>query len=162
MSQRRRSYAPPRWLKPLNIAFLLLRRLGGMSALYVLTVPGRSTGRPRAPPVTVVTVDRDRCLLEGFPGADWARYVRAAGGFAELSIGSRTEHVHLKEVAPPDAIAVLRQWPLRAAAGARIMRDAGVVDDVTPDAFAALAGNSTLFQARTLSTIRHTDRKEST
>ena len=48
MSHRRRSSAPPRWLKPLNIAFLLLRRLGGMSALHVLTVPGRSTGRPRA------------------------------------------------------------------------------------------------------------------
>jgi hypothetical protein len=162
MSQRRRTYAPPRWLKPLNIAFLLLRRLGGMSTLYVLTVPGRGTGRPRATPVTVVTVDGSRYLLEGFPGADWARNVRAAGGFAELSIGSLTEHVHLEEVAPPDAIAVLRQWPLRAAIGARIMRDAGVVDDITPDAFATLAGNCTLFQAHTLSTIRHTDRKEST
>jgi hypothetical protein len=133
-----------------------------MSALYVLSVPGRGTGRPRATPVTVVTVDGEGYLLEGFPGADWVRNVRAAGGFAELSIGSRTEHVHLEEVAPPDAIAVLRQWPLRAATGARIMRDAGVVDDVTPDAFAALAGNCTLFQAHTLSTIRHTDSKEST
>jgi hypothetical protein len=133
-----------------------------MSALYVLSVPVRGTGRPRATPVTVVTVDGEGYLLEGFPGADWVRNVRAAGGFAELSIGSRTEHVHLEEVAPPDAIAVLRQWPLRAATGARIMRDAGVVDDVTPDAFAALAGNCTLFQAHTLSTIRHTDSKEST
>jgi hypothetical protein len=162
MSHRRRSYAPPRWLKPLNIAFLLLRRFGGMSALYVLTVPGRSTGRSRATPVTVVTVDGDRYLLEGFPGADWARNVRAAGGFAELSMGSRTEHVHLEEVAPPDAVAVLRQWPLRAATGARIMRDAGVVDDVTPGAFATLAGKCTLFQAHTLGAIQHADSDENT
>jgi hypothetical protein len=42
------------------------------------------------------------------------------------------------------------------------MRDAGVVDDVTPDAFAALAGSCTLFQAHALSAIHHTDRNEST
>jgi hypothetical protein len=143
---RLRTYAPPRWLKPLNFAFLVLRRLGGMSTLSVLTVPGRSTGRPRATPVTVVTISGDRYLLEGFPDADWARNVRAAGGLAELSVGGSTEHVHLKEVAPPAAIAVLRQWPLRAVTGARIMRDAGVVDDVTPDAFAALAGKCTVFR----------------
>lgn len=82
--------------------------------------------------------------------------------FAELSIGSRIEHVQLEEVAPPDAIAVLRQWPLRAATGARIMRDAGVIDDVTPDAFATLAGKCTLFQVHNLSTIRHRDSNEST
>jgi deazaflavin-dependent oxidoreductase (nitroreductase family) len=117
------SQKPPRWLKPLNAAFLLMRRFGGMSTLHVLTVTGRRTGRPRSTPVTVVTVDDKRYLLEGFPGADWAANVRAANGYAQLSVGGRIEHVDLIELDPTDAV-VLRHWPQQAATGARIMRDA--------------------------------------
>lgn len=147
---RRGSYepgqAPPRWLKPLNTAFLLMRRFGGMSTLHVLTVPGRVTGRPRSTPVTVVTVDNDRYLLEGFPGADWAANVGAARGHARLSVGDRVEHVELIELDPTDAIVVLRHWPEKAATGARIMRDSGIVDDITPDAVADLAGKCSVFR----------------
>jgi hypothetical protein len=139
-------HAPPRWLKPLNSAFLLIRRFGGMPTLHVLTVAGRATGRPRSTPVTVVTVNNNRYLLEGFPGADWAANARAANGRAQLSVGDRIEHVHLIELDTPDAVVVLRHWPRQAATGARIMRDAGIIDDITPDAFAELAGRCTVFR----------------
>jgi deazaflavin-dependent oxidoreductase (nitroreductase family) len=148
------SQKPPRWLKPLNAAFLLMRRFGRMSTLHVLTVTGRRTGRPRSTPVTVVTVDDNRYLLEGFPGADWAANVRAANGYAQLSVGGRIEHVDLIELDPTDAV-VLRHWPQQAATGARIMRDAGVVDDITPDAFADLAGRCTVFRVHTAAPPEH-------
>jgi deazaflavin-dependent oxidoreductase (nitroreductase family) len=157
--KRTRTYEPsqklPRWLKPLNAAFLLMRRFGRMSTLHVLTVTGRRTGRPRSTPVTVVTVDDKRYLLEGFPGADWAANVRAANGYAQMSVGGRIEHVDLIELDPTDAIVVLRHWPQQAATGARIMRDAGVVDDITPDAFADLAGRCTVFRVHTAAPPEH-------
>ncbi len=123
-----------------------MRRFGGMPTMHVLTVTGRVTGRPRSTPVTVVTLDDKRYLLEGFPGADWAANVRAAEGRARLSAGDRAEHVLLIELDPADAIVVLRHWPEHAATGARIMRDAGVVDDITADAFADLVGKCTVFR----------------
>lgn len=74
------SVKPPRWLKPLNKALLALRAVGGLRELPVLTVAGRCSQKPRRTPLTVLTLDGCRYVLEGFPGADWARNVRAARG----------------------------------------------------------------------------------
>jgi deazaflavin-dependent oxidoreductase (nitroreductase family) len=126
-----------------------------MPSLHVLTVTGRASGRPRSTPVTVVTVNNNRYLLEGFPGADWAANVRAANGRAQLSVGDRIEHIDLIELDPPDAVIVLRHWPRQAATGARIMRDAGIIDDLTPDAFAELAGRCTVFRVHTAAPPDH-------
>lgn len=138
--------APPRWLKPLNRVFLLLRRIGVMKDLNVLTVAGRRSGKPRSTPLTVVELDGIRFLLEGFPGADWARNVRAIGGKAELAANGTTENVRLVELDAEAAVPVLRQWPEHAVDGSKIMKDAGIVDDVTADAFAALAGRCAVFR----------------
>jgi deazaflavin-dependent oxidoreductase (nitroreductase family) len=138
---------PPRWLKPMNKVFLALRRTGlGMKELPVLTVPGRRTGKPRSTPLSVLEHEGQRYLLEGFPGADWARNVRAAGGRATLSTVQRREEVRLVELDPQDALPVLRLWPVRLADGAKIMADAGVVDAVTPEAFEAVAGRCAVFR----------------
>ncbi|MCX5041599.1 nitroreductase/quinone reductase family protein [Aldersonia sp. NBC_00410] len=140
---------PPRWLKPLNRVLLLVRRVGAMRDLPVLTVAGRRSGKPRRTPLTVVTLDGVRYVLEGFPGADWARNVRAAGGIADLSVGKTVERVRLVELDSAAATPVLRAWPVQAADGAKIMKDAGVVDAVTPDAFATLAGRCAVFRVET-------------
>src|SRR5258708_20673913 len=95
-----RRHAPPRWLKPLNTAFLLIRRFGGRPTLHVLTVSGRVTGRPRSTPITIVTVNNNRYLLEGFPGADWAANVKAANERAQLSLGDRVDHLHFINLYP--------------------------------------------------------------
>ncbi|TQM45501.1 nitroreductase/quinone reductase family protein [Pseudonocardia cypriaca] len=141
---------PPRWLKPMNKVFLALQRLGlGMRELPVLTVPGRKSGKPRSTPLSVLEHEGQRYLLEGFPGADWARNVRAAGGRATLSTGKRREEVRLVELDRHDALPVLRLWPVRLADGAKIMADAGVVEAVTPEAFEKVAGRCGVFRVET-------------
>jgi deazaflavin-dependent oxidoreductase (nitroreductase family) len=138
---------PPRWLKPLNKVLLAVQRLGlGMKELPVLTVPGRKSGKPRSTPLSVLEHEGQRYLLEGFPGADWARNVRAANGLATLTTGKRRGPVRLVELDPQEALPVLRLWPVRLADGAKIMADAGVVAAVTPEAFEAVAGRCAVFR----------------
>ena len=131
----------------MNKVFLALRRVGlGMKDLPVLTVPGRKSGKPRSTPLSVLEHEGHRYLLEGFPGADWARNVRAADGRATLTTGKRREQVRLVELEARDALPVLRLWPVRLADGAKIMADAGVVAAVTPEAFEAVAGRCGVFR----------------
>jgi deazaflavin-dependent oxidoreductase (nitroreductase family) len=138
---------PPRWLKPMNKVFLALRRTGlGMKDLPVLTVPGRKSGKPRSTPLSVLEHEGQRYLLEGFPGADWARNVRAAGGRATLATGRSSEQVRRVQLDAQEALPVLRLWPVRIADGAKIMADAGVVEAVTPEAFEAVAGRCGVFR----------------
>ena len=145
-----RTVTPPRWLKPMNKVFLLLQRFGGMKELPVLIVPGRKSGKPRRTPLTAVTLDGRRYLLEGCPGADWARNVRAADGLAQLSIRGDVTDVRLVELPADQAVPVLRAWPERSGSdGPKMMKDAGVVTDVTPAAFAAVAGRCGVFRIDT-------------
>lgn len=138
---------PPRWLKPMNKVFMTLSKTGlGMKELPVLTVAGRTSGKPRSTPLSVLDLNAERYLLEGFPGADWARNVRAADGRASLRIGTQNEEVHLIEVDDEEALTVLRVWPDRMADGAKIMLDAGVVTDLTPEAFEAVVGRCGVFR----------------
>jgi deazaflavin-dependent oxidoreductase (nitroreductase family) len=137
---------PPSWLKDLNEDLMEQQRLGtGMADLPVLTVPGRRSGQPRRTPLTVLDLDGQRYLLGGFPGADWVQNVRAAGA-GTLSVGSEHERVKLVELAPADALPVLRAWPAATPDGAEMMRDAGVIADVTPEAFEAVAGICPVFR----------------
>jgi hypothetical protein len=139
--------APPRWLRPLNAILLVARRLGvgWTKELPVLVLPGRRTGKLRHTPVSVLDLDGQRYLLAGWPGADWAANARAAGT-GTLVVGRREERVRLVELSPADAVPVLRAWPDRIPQGAKIMRDGGVVPDLEPDSFAALAGRCAAFR----------------
>ncbi|MEO9328920.1 nitroreductase/quinone reductase family protein [Gordonia aurantiaca] len=142
-----RRITPPRWLKPMNKTFLFLQRFGAMKELPVLIVPGRKSGRPRRTPLTIGEFNGQRYLLEGFPGADWAQNVRAAHGLAQLSIRGEVTDVRLTELPADEAVPVLRAWPdLAGSDGPRLMKDAGVVSDVTPEAFAAVAGRCGVFR----------------
>lgn len=137
---------PPAWLKGLNEQLMEQQRDGtGMHDLPVLTVPGRRSGEPRRSPLTVLELDGERYLLGGFPGADWIRNVRAAGG-GTLSVGAHHEKVQLVELEADEAVPILRAWPAAAPDGAEMMRDAGVVADTTPDAFADVAGICPVFR----------------
>ena len=139
--------APPRWLKPMNAVLLVARRLGlgWTREMPVLVLPGRKTGKLRRTPVTPLDLDGQRYLVAGFPGADWAANARAAG-VGILAVGRRTERVRLVELSSAAAEPVLRAWPVRIPQGAKIMRDGGVVADLEPDTFAALAGRCAVFR----------------
>jgi deazaflavin-dependent oxidoreductase (nitroreductase family) len=143
----RKSGTPPPWLKPMNKVLMAAQRVGlGMKELPVLTVPGRRSGRPRRTPLTVLDLDGRRYLLQGYPGADWVANVRAAGNLGTLSVGRRSERVRLVELAAAEALPVLRIWPVRVPQGAKIMKDSGVIDDISPAAFEALVGRCAVFE----------------
>jgi deazaflavin-dependent oxidoreductase (nitroreductase family) len=94
----------------INSLFRLMTRLGlGASYRYILTVPGRKTGRLYSTPVDVIEVTGDRWLVAGYGPVSWVRNARAAGSVT-LSRGGRSEKFRVVEVAAQAAIPVLRAY----------------------------------------------------
>lgn len=145
MSDRTR-IAAPAWLKDMNEDLMAQQRAGTLPYdLPILTVAGRRSGRPRHTPLGVLELDGSRYLLGGYPAADWIRNVRAAG-YGTLTVDGGTEAVRVIEVGLDEAIPVLRAWPSHSPDGVEMMRDAGVVRDVTPDALVEAAGICPVFR----------------
>jgi deazaflavin-dependent oxidoreductase (nitroreductase family) len=137
---------PPWWLKPMNKVFMSIVRLGLIKdGPVVLTVPGRTSGKPRATPVTPFTVDGKRYVVGGFPGADWVRNVRAAD-VATLTQGKRSELVHPVELPADEARPLLRAFPTLVPTGVSFMKNAGLVTEGRPEEFEALAGRCAVFR----------------
>lgn len=141
MTDPRLHIRPPDWLKAVNADILA----AADSPTAVLTVAGRRSGTPRRTPVTLYENDGRRFLVGGFPGADWVKNVRAAD-HAYLTVDGRDERIRLVELDAASAEPVLRAWPAVTPDGVAIMRDAGVIPDVSPDALAAVAGLCPVFQ----------------
>lgn len=144
---------PPWWLKPMNKVFIAVMRLGipisGKESPVVLTVPGRKSGKPRSTPITPMNVDGRRYVVEGFPGADWAANVRAAGE-ATLTQGRRSERVRMVEMSAEEARPLLRAFPTEVPTGVSFMQKAGLVKDGRPEEFEALAGRCAVFRFDTV------------
>ncbi|HTM83379.1 MAG TPA: nitroreductase/quinone reductase family protein, partial [Mycobacterium sp.] len=120
---------PPWWLKPMNKLFIRLSQLGmnfGGESPVVLTVPGRISGKPRSTPVTPMTVDGQRYVVGGFPGADWVENVRSAK-VATLRRGRRSERVRMVEMSPDQARPLLRAFPTEVPTGVGFMKRSGLV-----------------------------------
>jgi len=91
----------------------LLLKLGLMPGpTYLLTVPGRRTGRPLSTPVTLVEQDGARWLVAPYGDVAWVRSARAAGQIT-LSRGKRSETVPIRELSPADAAPVLQRYITR-------------------------------------------------
>lgn len=138
---------PPWWLKYVNKVMIGLSKLGvgGEKGPLVLTVPGRKSGKPRSTPVTPMTVDGDRYVVGGLPGADWVANVRAAGE-ATLHQGRTTTRVRMVEMPETQARPLLRQFPVLVPTGVSFIRNAGLVTGPNPDEFEALAGRIPVFR----------------
>jgi deazaflavin-dependent oxidoreductase (nitroreductase family) len=96
-----------------NRVVRLLLKLGMMPGpTYLLTVPGRRTGRPLSTPVTLVEDDGDRWLVAPYGDVAWVRNARAAGQIT-LTRGRRTETVPIRELSPRDAAPVLQRYVTR-------------------------------------------------
>lgn len=115
----------------------------------VLTVVGRSSGKPRPTPITPFEVDGHRYVVGGFPGADWVRNARATPR-ATLSRGRISEPVTLTELSAEEARPLLRQFPVLVPTGVSFMRNAGLVTGPNPDEFEALAGRCAVFRFDTV------------
>jgi deazaflavin-dependent oxidoreductase (nitroreductase family) len=139
---------PPWWLKPANKVFIRMSRLGmsfGGESPVVLTAPGRNSGAPRSTPVTPMTLDGNRYVVAGFPGADWVANVRAAQQ-ATIARGRHVERVRMAELSPDDARPILRAFPTEVPTGVGFMKRAGLVTDGRPEEFEALAGRCAVFR----------------
>jgi deazaflavin-dependent oxidoreductase (nitroreductase family) len=96
-----------------NRVVRLLLKLGLMPGpTYMLTVPGRRTGRPLSTPVTLVEDGGNRWLVSPYGDVAWVRNARAAGQVT-LTRGRRTETVPIRELNAGDAAPVLQRYVAR-------------------------------------------------
>lgn len=137
---------PPWWLKYVNGVIIGMSNLAlsvGGESPAVLTMPGRTTGKPRSTPITPMVFEGNRDVVGGFPGADWVKNVRAAG---ELTVrrGRWSERLRMVELSAQDARPVLRAFPKEVPTGVSLIKSAGLnqrdwVREGRPDEFEALA-----------------------
>lgn len=109
---------------------------------YLLTVPGRKTGRRYSTPVRLVEEDAGRFLVAPYGERGWVKNARASGR-VELTRGKRTERLAIEELAPEQAAPVLRRY-VREVAVTRPFFDARPDDPV--EAFAAEADRHPVFR----------------
>jgi deazaflavin-dependent oxidoreductase (nitroreductase family) len=94
----------------INRWFTALTRIGlGASYRHILTVPGRTSGRPHSTPVDVIETNEYRWLVAGYGPANWVLNTRAAG-HVQLARGGRTSRYAVQEASPEDAVPVLRAY----------------------------------------------------
>jgi deazaflavin-dependent oxidoreductase (nitroreductase family) len=108
---------------------------------YLLTVPGRRSGRPRSTPVTLIE-NGERWLVAPYGEVGWVRNVRAAAEVT-LSRRGRTERLRAEEATPEQAAPVLKRY-LRMAFVVRPFFD--VRPDASLEDFAAEAERHPVFR----------------
>lgn len=135
----------PRWLKYFNKIVIGGHRAGLKLPMYLLTVPGAKSGKPRTTPITPFTLDGKRYAVGSLPKSDWIRNARAAGQ-GTLSQGRQSEQVRIVELSPEDSKPILRAFPVEVPTGVGFVKRAGLVKEGTPDEFEALAGISAVFR----------------
>jgi deazaflavin-dependent oxidoreductase (nitroreductase family) len=87
-----------------------LARLGlAGSRTYLLTVPGRNTGKLWSAPVSIVALGDERWLVAPYGDRNWVKNARAAG-WVELRRGRRHEQLVVEELSPEQAVPVLRDY----------------------------------------------------
>src|SRR4030088_913812 len=139
-------FRPPRWLKPMNKVMMAVQRLGVPTGpAMVLTVPGRKTGKPRSTPMTPFEHDGGLYVVAGYPGADWASNARAARE-GTLSRGRKSRPVKIIELDVAQSRPVLRSFAVKVPVGVGFAKRSGLVTEGTPDEFAALAGQLSVFR----------------
>jgi deazaflavin-dependent oxidoreductase (nitroreductase family) len=126
-----------------NRAIRGLLRLGlGPAHTYLLTVPGRKTGRLYSTPVTLVEGDGGRWLVAPYGDVGWVRNAREAGEVT-LTLRGRSEQVAIFELEPAEAAPILKRY----VTSVRITRP---YFDVTPhsglDLFTAEASRHPVFR----------------
>lgn len=137
-----------------NRVVSMLLRLGIpvtiLGPMMLLTVRGRTTGKPRTLPVDVHVYLGRRYLIATHGEGNWVHNLRAAGEGA-LSIGRRHEPFTATELPPESGGAIIRDVlsPLLASQGIRgaALRDnLGVSGDASLDDFISVAQSHPVFE----------------
>ena len=110
MASTPKPYRRSIWRRALNALVRPLARLGLTGPrTHLLTVAGRKTGRPWSTPVSIVREGDERWLVAPYGDRNWVKNARAAG-WVELRRGRRRERLAVEELAPEDAVPVLRGY----------------------------------------------------
>ena len=107
-----------RLLNPLFVRYLRAGLPGGPNVL--LTVRGRTSGRPRSTPVAMLRLDDRRFVQAAYGEVGWVRNLRAAGR-AAVTQGRHTDTLDAVEL-PPDAAAALIRDGLARYRRSRLLR----------------------------------------
>jgi deazaflavin-dependent oxidoreductase (nitroreductase family) len=96
--------------RALNAVVRPLARIGlAGPRTYVLTVPGRKSGRLWSTPVSIVRTGGERWLVAPYGDRNWVKNARAAG-WVELRRGRTHERLAVRELTPEEAVPVLREY----------------------------------------------------
>lgn len=105
-----RPYRKSLWRRAVNLLVRPLARAGLVGPrTHLLTVRGRTSGRPWSTPVSLVTLGGERFAVAPYGDRNWVRNARAAG-WVELRRGRRRERAAVEELAPAEAVRVLRRY----------------------------------------------------
>jgi hypothetical protein len=105
-----RPYRKSYWRRALNAVVRPLARLGLTGPrTHVLTVRGRVTGKAWSTPISIVGLAGERYAVAPYGDRNWVLNARAAGE-VELRRGRRRERLAVEELAPHDAVPVLRRY----------------------------------------------------
>jgi deazaflavin-dependent oxidoreductase (nitroreductase family) len=88
-----------------------------MGPVHLLSVPGRTSGKLRATPVSPLNFEGGRWLVAGIAEADWVKNLRVAG-WGVLTKGNQSERVTVAEV-PSEERAPILQAFVRSMQGGR-------------------------------------------
>jgi deazaflavin-dependent oxidoreductase (nitroreductase family) len=98
------------WRRALNALVRPLAKAGLTGPrTHLLTVPGRTSGRPWSTPVSIVRIGDERWLVAPYGDRNWVRNARAAG-WVELRRGRRRELLRVEELEPAEAVPVLKEY----------------------------------------------------
>jgi deazaflavin-dependent oxidoreductase (nitroreductase family) len=84
----------------------------GIGPSYVLTVPGRKSGKSYSTPVTLVEENGERWLVAPYGDVAWVRNARVTGQVT-LTRKQRSEIVSITELAPAESAPVLKLYVTR-------------------------------------------------
>ena len=100
----------PRWLKFANRLIIAFNHLGmSFGTWYILSIPGRKTGKMRSTPVSVLHVDGQRYVVTGLE-TQWVKNARKVGR-GMLARGRKQEQVVLVELPVEERPPILREFP---------------------------------------------------
>ncbi len=76
---------------------------------HLLTVPGRTSGKPWSTPISIVRIGEERWLVAPYGDRNWVKNARVARR-VELRRGRRTERLAVEELPSDRAVPVLQEY----------------------------------------------------